>query len=41
MLADPEVRLPGARRFASEASSKKGIEIPDELFAQIEKLCST
>jgi len=41
MLADPEVRLPGARRFASEASSKKGIEIPDELVAQIEKLCST
>ena len=41
MLADPEVRLPGARRFASEASSKKGIEVPDELVAQIEKLCST
>jgi len=33
--------LPGARRFASEASAKKGIEIPDELLAQIEKLCST
>jgi (2R)-3-sulfolactate dehydrogenase (NADP+) len=41
MLADPEVRLPGARRFASEAASKKGIEVPDELIAQIEKLCST
>jgi (2R)-3-sulfolactate dehydrogenase (NADP+) len=41
MLADPEVRLPGARRFAAEAASKKGIEIPDELMAQIEKLCST
>ena len=41
MLADPEVRLPGARRFASEASAKKGIEVPDELIAQIEKLCST
>jgi (2R)-3-sulfolactate dehydrogenase (NADP+) len=41
MLADPEVRLPGARRFASEASAKKGIEVPDELVAQIEKLCST
>src|SRR5918999_2162231 len=41
MLADPEVRLPGARRFASEAASKKGIEVPDELLAQIEKLCST
>jgi (2R)-3-sulfolactate dehydrogenase (NADP+) len=41
MLADSGVRLPGARRFASEVSSKKGIEIPDELIAQIEKLCST
>jgi (2R)-3-sulfolactate dehydrogenase (NADP+) len=41
MLQDPEVRLPGARRFAAEASSKKGIEVPDELIAQIEKLCST
>jgi len=41
MLADPEVRLPGARRFAAEASAKKGIEVPDELLAQIEKLCST
>ena len=41
MLADPEVRLPGARRFASEASAKKGLEVPDELIAQIEKLCTT
>src|SRR5262245_26362505 len=41
MLADPEVRLPGARRFAAEASSKKGIEVADDLLAQIEKLCST
>jgi (2R)-3-sulfolactate dehydrogenase (NADP+) len=41
MLADPEVRLPGARRFACEASARKGIEIPDELLAQIDKLCST
>src|SRR5687767_1638848 len=41
MLADPEVRLPGTRRFAAEASAKKGIEVPDELIAQIEKLCST
>ena len=41
MLADPEVRLPGARRFAAEAASRKGIEIPDELLAQVEKLCST
>ena len=41
MLADPEVRLPGARRFAAEASAKKGIDVPDDLLAQIEKLCST
>jgi (2R)-3-sulfolactate dehydrogenase (NADP+) len=40
MLADPEVRLPGARRFASERSAKNGIEVPDELMAQIEKLCT-
>jgi len=41
MQADPGVRLPGARRFASERSSRSGIEVPDELLAQIEKLCST
>ena len=41
MLQDPAVRLPGARRFAAEKSSKQGIDIPDELLAQIEKLCST
>jgi (2R)-3-sulfolactate dehydrogenase (NADP+) len=41
MLADPEARLPGARRFAAETSAKKGIEVPDELLAQIEKLCTT
>jgi (2R)-3-sulfolactate dehydrogenase (NADP+) len=41
MLGDPEVRLPGARRFASEKSAKNGIEVPDELIAQIEKLCTT
>jgi (2R)-3-sulfolactate dehydrogenase (NADP+) len=39
MLADPEVRLPGARRFAAEKSARsQGMEIPDELLAQIEKL---
>ena len=39
MLADPEVRLPGARRFAAEKSARtQGIEIPNELLAQIEKL---
>ena len=41
MLADSGVRLPGARRFAAENSAKGGIEVPDELVAQIEKLCST
>jgi len=41
MQADPEVRLPGARRFASERSSKNGIEVPDELLAQIEKLAAS
>ena len=41
MLSDAEVRLPGTRRFASEESAKKGMEVPDELLAQIEKLCST
>jgi (2R)-3-sulfolactate dehydrogenase (NADP+) len=42
MLADPEVRLPGARRFAAERlASAQGIEVPDELLAQIEKLCTT
>jgi (2R)-3-sulfolactate dehydrogenase (NADP+) len=41
MQADPEVRLPGARRFAAEKAAASGIEVPDELIAQIEKLCST
>jgi (2R)-3-sulfolactate dehydrogenase (NADP+) len=41
MLSDPEVRLPGARRFAAERAAKAGIEVPDDLLAQIEKLCST
>jgi len=40
MLSDPEVRLPGARRFAAARVSQAGIEIPDDLLAQIEKLCS-
>jgi len=41
MLADPGVRLPGARRFAAERKSKDGLDVPDELLAQIEKLCTT
>src|SRR3954462_8245158 len=41
MLPAPEVRLPGARRFAAEKASKNGIEVADDLLAQIEKLCTT
>ncbi len=41
MQADPEVRLPGARRFAAEKSAAAGIEVPDDLLRQIEALCST
>lgn len=41
MLADAQVRLPGARRFAAEKAAARGLEIPDELLAQVEKLCST
>jgi (2R)-3-sulfolactate dehydrogenase (NADP+) len=42
MLADPEVRLPGARRFAARKSAlASGLDVPDELIAQIEKLCTT
>src|SRR6266849_2959558 len=40
MLADAEVRLPGARRFACEKTARsRGMEVPDELLVQIEKLC--
>jgi len=39
MLADEGVRLPGARRFASEKKLRAaGIEIPDDLMQKIEKL---
>lgn len=39
MLADEGVRLPGAKRFASEKKLRaEGIEIADELLAKIEKL---
>jgi (2R)-3-sulfolactate dehydrogenase (NADP+) len=42
MLSDPEVRLPGARRFAAEKTAHaSGIEVADDLLAQIERLCST
>jgi (2R)-3-sulfolactate dehydrogenase (NADP+) len=39
MLADEGVRLPGAKRFASEKKLRaEGIEIADDLLAKIEKL---
>jgi (2R)-3-sulfolactate dehydrogenase (NADP+) len=42
MLADAGVRLPGSKRFASECKLRaEGIEVPDELLAKIEKLCTT
>ena len=42
MLADEGVRLPGAKRFGSEKRLRaEGIEIPDDLLAKIEKLCTT
>jgi (2R)-3-sulfolactate dehydrogenase (NADP+) len=42
MLSDPEVRLPGSRRFSTRKSAlAQGIEVPEELIAQIEKLCTT
>jgi (2R)-3-sulfolactate dehydrogenase (NADP+) len=42
MLADEGVRLPGAKRFASaKRLAQEGIEVPDDLLAKIEKLCTT
>jgi len=39
MLADEGVRLPGAKRFASEKKlQREGIEVADDLLAKIEKL---
>jgi (2R)-3-sulfolactate dehydrogenase (NADP+) len=39
MLADPGVRLPGARRFAArQRAQAQGLEVPDELLAKIETL---
>lgn len=39
MLADPGVRLPGARRFALEAKARReGIPVPDTLYEQIRTL---
>jgi (2R)-3-sulfolactate dehydrogenase (NADP+) len=38
MLADEGVRLPGARRFASERKQAGGIEVADDLLERIERL---
>ena len=40
MLVDPEVRLPGARRFATQALALEGIEVSDELLTKIEALAA-
>lgn len=40
MREDPEVRLPGAKRFAAEMKAAEGIEVPDELLARIEALAA-
>ena len=39
VLQDPDVRLPGARRFAlAEEAMREGLELPDALVEQIRKL---
>jgi (2R)-3-sulfolactate dehydrogenase (NADP+) len=39
MLSDPEVRLPGARRFGAERrAALEGLDVPDELLRRIELL---
>lgn len=40
MLADPGVRLPGAKRFAAQAGAAAGIEVPDDLLKRIEALAA-
>ncbi len=40
MLADPEVRLPGARRFAAAQRASEGLEVPDALLEKIEALAT-
>jgi (2R)-3-sulfolactate dehydrogenase (NADP+) len=41
MLADEGVRLPGSKRFAAERERRvQGIDVPDELLARIEALCT-
>jgi len=41
MRADPEVRLPGARRFAAgQRAAAEGLEVPDDLLKRIEALAA-
>ena len=40
MLEDPEVRLPGTKRFSSEKIAAAGIEVPDDLLGKIEALAA-
>ena len=42
MLADEGVRLPGAKRFGAEKRARnEGLDIPEDLLAKIQKLCTT
>ena len=40
MLEDPQVRLPGAKRFAAENKMKSGIDVSDDLLRKIEALAT-
>ncbi len=40
MLSDPEVRLPGTKRFAARKAAAGGIEVPDVLLQKIEALAA-
>lgn len=40
MLEDPEVRLPGSKRFSAQKQAAKGIEVPDDLLRKIEALAA-
>jgi (2R)-3-sulfolactate dehydrogenase (NADP+) len=42
MLADEGVRLPGAKRFGAEKRARnEGLDVPEDLLAKIQKLCTT
>lgn len=40
MLADPDVRLPGSKRFAMQSKAAGGIEVADDLLKKIEALAA-